>query len=203
MKYTQKRQKSQRGQSEYKAFIAKVREHLLPTNNIVNNKSLIPKWRDVTAIQKVVYYMIYMTVDNRYSVTIDFSESFREKFNRNSYKQLKDVIRRRLNENFKNNLGLIPFYAFIIENKNRDLHLHGIIELASHQVEEVKRVMKVTAFGVNYKTSPMKNHIIHVSRMYTPRRWLQYITKKPRTANLSLYISNGLLKKIKNDYCAL
>ncbi len=199
----QKRKNKNSSKCCYSDFISTIKEYLLPKSPLVNNKSKIPKWRDVTPIQKLAYYSVYINIPNRIALTLNFSNKFIHKFSHLPNKKLKDVIRRRLNQNFKNNLGIVPNYAFIIERKESNFHIHGIIELDSNQIELAKRTMKVTAFGVGFNKSPMKNNILDLQYIYNKNKWLCYMIKNHKNVINSLYISNGLLTSIRNDYNAL
>lgn len=203
MSKPQKRQKFQQGNCCYKAFITTVKEHLLSPASLVNNKSTIPKWRDITQIQKFAYYMMFMKTDDMMAITIDFSHAFRSKFSQQTYKKLKDTIRRRLNENLKNNLEYVPDYAFVIEKKNTQLHIHGVIRLSESQLSLAGKAFKTTAFGAQYEQFAIKNHILNIKKLYNPNGWLRYMLKSCWTAGKSIYISQNLRRLIREDYLSL
>lgn len=203
MKRQQKRQNSKPSKCCYSAFLARVRDYLFPPSDLVNSKATIPKWRDISAVQKLAFYLVYMKATDMWAVSLDFSKEFMKKFSHLTYKKLKDVIRRRLNENFKNNLGFVPLYAFIIERKNTQLHIHGIIKLDGGQIKVAKQVMMITAFGSKYNKSDMKGYIVKIQILYNHRGWLRYMNKNPINALHSLYINTALLRLIKDNYCKL
>lgn len=200
----QKRQKKKQGKCCYSRFIARVIEYLTAPVPLVNNKThqnvVIPKWRNITAIQKLAYCMHYMDTEGFFAITLDFSDEFRKKFGWQIYRILKDTIRRRINANLKNILGYIPPYAFIIEGKNLFLHVHGIIKIPKHQMKELEHALKTTAFGARYNKTKMREHILKMEALYHPRGWFGYMMKNPQTGAASLFISQELRRDIKNNY---
>lgn len=66
-----------------------------------------------------------------------------------------------------------------------------------------RTLCKDTAFGVGFNKSPMKNNILDLQYIYNKNKWLCYMIKNHKNVINSLYISNGLLTSIRNDYNAL
>lgn len=225
---TRKKTKNKRPSRRFSAFISSVRQYIdycrtlaINSNSSVDNKfynnienlididkyKLIP-WEKVTPVQRISFFFYYLALkpDYKYILpfTLDVSDTMRDAYSKLTYEKDAKCIRKRLYDEFFHHLGYIPRYAFVIENKNTQFHLHGVIEVIPETKDKLRKAMKAATFGPDYKKSIMHRNILRIEKEYrkSPEKWLCYINKF-QSAAYSLFISNSLKQDIKSEYEAL
>ncbi len=186
---------------------------LLNFNNIhkiINPETLnLPLWRNVSPTQRLALFLNCFVSNPSYSgivpFTLNVSHFFRDIYSDLTYKEAKEELRKRIYDNFKSNLGYVPRYAFVIEDKNNQFHLHGVIEVNRNDpktYEKLRHALKLSAFGVGYENEEIHKHMLVIKKSYTqkgPRGWFLYMNKD-NTAADSLFISQSLKRDIKAEY---
>ena len=172
----------------------------------------LPLWRNISPTQRLAMFLNCFALTPSYCnivpFTLNVSHFFRDIYSGLTYKEAKDEFRQRLYDNFKSNLGYVPRYAFVIEDKNKQFHLHGIIEVNRDDMEtyeKLRHALKLSAFGVGYENEEMHKHMLVIKKSYTQKGaggWFIYMNKDNTAAN-SLFISNPLKQSIKAEYDAL
>ena len=183
-------------------------------HNIINPKTInLPLWRNVSPTQRLALFLNCFVSNSSYSgivpFTLNVSHFFRDIYSDLTYREAKDELRQRIYDNFKSNLGYVPRYAFVIEDKNKHkdkhFHLHGVIEVNRNDTEtyeKLRHVLKLSAFGVGYENEEMHKHMLVIKTSYTrkgPSGWFLYMNKD-NTAADSLFISQSLKRDIKTEY---
>ncbi|MGD9637511.1 MAG: hypothetical protein AB7U85_00455 [Alphaproteobacteria bacterium] len=174
-------------------------------------KKLRGRWKDLSPKEELV--IIFNNIINyRYLIfTLVLSIGFTKKLKGLSNKEMTDLVRRRLNTNFKNNLGYLPKILFILEGQESQcLHLHGVIGpksdliLSQKQKERIAKIMKKTAFGPDYKNNPMSKNILRLGEVYAPKGWLRYMAKDFKNTKKAIYsqfyICHDLRREAKKYY---
>lgn len=182
-------------------------------HKIINPETFkLPLWRNVSLTQRLALFLNCFASNPSYCnivpFTLNVSHFFRDIYSDLTYKEAKDELRQRIYDNFKSNLGYVPRYAFVIEDKNKQFHLHGIIEVNIGDIEtyeKLRHALKLSAFGVGYENEEMHKHMLVIKKSYTKKGaggWFIYMNKD-NTAADSLFISNSLKQDIKAEYNAL
>ena len=182
-------------------------------HKIINPETFkLPLWRNVSLTQRLALFLNCFASNPSYCnivpFTLNVSHFFRDIYGDLTYKEAKDELRQRIYDNFKSNLGYVPRYAFVIEDKNKQFHLHGIIEVNIGDIEtyeKLRHALKLSAFGVGYENEEMHKHMLVIKKSYTKKGaggWFIYMNKD-NTAADSLFISNSLKQDIKAEYNAL
>lgn len=182
-------------------------------HKIINPETFkLPLWRNVSLTQRLALFLNCFASNPSYCnivpFTLNVSHFFRDIYSDLTYKEAKDELRQRIYDNFKSNLGYVPRYAFVIEDKNKQFHLHGIIEVNIGDIEtyeKLRHALKLSAFGVGYENEEMHKHMLVIKKSYTQKGaggWFIYMNKD-NTAADSLFISNALKQDIKAEYEAL
>ena len=233
MRKKQKISKKKKSQKVYKDFIYIVKwwkyDFILASHisNIYDDNDKkevevyrLPIWRDITDIQKLAYFLYFMSETKSFTYlkpfTLDFSKEFRDRYKNLSYKELKAVIIKRMYGNLDYQLQSIskPMMSFILENKpthrrkdikDKETHIHGIREVFNEDIDsKVRLALKTSVCNRNkeYKRPEYRN-MLHTSEKYDveqgPEGWMRYLNKGV-CSNNGLYISDSLLEKIRNDY---
>ena len=178
-------------------------ETALPlVNNIVYNLNItIPRWKELTKVQKAAFFLQYIVDEKWFALTLRFSNEFMNKCTQQQ--KTTDFIRRRLNENFKNSLGYVPKYLFCTEFDSEGFHIHGVVK-AENDLAIIQKTLKTTAFGRNYTKNPMpENCKIKCRKIYNPPGWACYILKKCNHQKFDIYISNQIITQIRQKYLNL
>lgn len=158
------------------------------------------KWRYLSNIGELFFIFSYAEFSKEFTaMSIDFSDDFEDKVKLADDKY--GFIRRRLNGNFKNILGFIPEYMFILE-KSKKYHIHGIIKVPPKYEDKFKRVIKITVFGKDYKDSPKSRYIVDFRPLYHALGWLGYCLKKRnlKTFKTKYYATDELKRKTKSYF---
>ena len=194
-------------ESQTNHFLETVQEHCKNKSTLVyiNNDIVIPidryiRWKELEPLAKQLLVYLYAQESGFYAITCDFSVGFADKIH-NVSKQ-EDFIRRRLNENFKNNIGKIPLYAFCVDiSKKQYLHIHGII-IGDVNEKILKDIFKRTLFGKNYRINSMKNFEVKLIPMNDGSKWLSYVFKRyySEPNAFSFYCSRNLNRLIQQFY---
>lgn len=109
MRKKQKTNKKKQSQRSYKDFISIVKWHknkfdvLSHISNIYGNEDKkevsvyrLPLWRDITLVQKLAYFFYFMAETKPFKnikpFTLNLSKSFRDRYKKLTYKELKAVI---------------------------------------------------------------------------------------------------------------
>ena len=224
-KRKQKKRKNKRHSRRFSAFIHRVSsvynfysslvdniniQNYNNLQNIINPKTFeISRWRKVTPTQKIAFFF-HCLAKNHIDIvpfTLNVSHFFRDIYHSLKYPEAKEELRQRIYDSIKNNLGYVPCYAFVIEKKNTQLHLHGIIQVPKdiETYKKLRHALKLATFGVDYKNSKMHKHMLVIKESYThngPGGWLIYMNKD-NTAADSLFINTPLKQLIKKEYEAL
>lgn len=173
---------------------------LLVNNNILYDlsKTYIPNWKYLTSIQKIALFFEHVVNDTWQAFTLIFSNDFTQKCNLAENKS--DFIRRRINQNFINKLRYIPKYLFILEGNESGFHIHGVIQ-THNNIEAIKKILKLTAFGPKYKKSPIpESNKIRCKNLSDKLGWACYILKSHRQSKPDCYISQGIIKDTREIY---
>ena len=166
----------------------------LVNNIIYNYNTILPDWKYLNRVQKVAFYMAFVVDDTWHTLNLRFSLKFIEK-NKNEPK-LTDLIRRRLNQNFQNNLNYVPEYLFVIEFDENSFHIHGVIN-AQNDLDKIKRIFKTTSFGRCYTKNPMPENKKIVCKNITDKEgWTCYVLKE-NLGGSNVYISSKITKVAK------
>lgn len=174
-------------------------ETLVFFNNIYNNFIKHPRWKDLDKLVKIFLIFQYGQENGFYALTADFSHEFCQKLQKQNNPE--DFIRRRLNANFKDILGFIPQYSFILEDLSKNGHLHGIIQPNLNK-EKLKQVLKRTFLGKNYRKSAINNHCVKIKPMWDAGGWLAYIFKRylSMPQEVKFYLNQKLQKVVNYRY---
>lgn len=181
--------------NEYNEFISFI--------NITEFK--IPAWRDVTPIQRLAFFLRCLVSSNEEILpfTLNVSKFFMKAYENLTYEEAKEELRNRIYDSLRKNLSSVPKYAFVIEDKNEQCHLHGIIECNKNndEINKLRHALKLATFGCRYEVSSMHKYILRIDYYDKkgPKGWLRYINKNNTSAN-SLFISTPLKKLIKEEY---
>lgn len=219
-----KKTKTRRPSRCYKGFISMVYQWNLLLNALVNNMSSeetsniekladtskwnFVSWEKTNPTQKIAFFFYFLSdradYNNIRPFTLNLSDEIKESYNRLTYKQATQCIRKRLTDEFIHWLGYIPRYMFVIENKNtpvKQMHLHGVIEVNPEKEDKLRNAMKAAGFGHGYKNNPMHQYILRIEkdRDKTLKKWLRYINKSPSAA-YSIFITSSLKRDIKIAY---
>lgn len=173
---------------------------LVYLNNIYyNNIIKYPRWKDLHKIGKLAYVFWYAAEQQFYAITCLFSLELTKKLKKERFPE--DYLRRKLNTNLKKDFGYIPQYCFIIEDLNKNGHLHGIIE-NNIDLKKLRHVLKYTFFGKNYRNSSVNNFSIKIEILHTPEKWLAYILKRNsfEIKIFPVYISQKLTRASSLNY---
>ena len=139
MRKKQKIKKKKQSQRAYKGFISIVNWYknkfdvISHISNIYGNEGKkevivyrLPLWRDITLVQKLAYFFYFMAetqpFENIKPFTLDLSKSFRNRYKKLTYKNLKAVIIKKIYGNLDYILKSSnkPMMSFILENKTKD-----------------------------------------------------------------------------------
>lgn len=172
----------------------------LVNNNIIYNLNNINtcKWKELSKVQKAVFFFDYIVDEKWVAITLRFSLKFME--NCAHQPKLTDFIRRRLNENFKNRLGYVPQYLFSIEFTFDSFHIHGVIEPETN-LDLIEKILKTTAFSRKYKQNSMPESCkLRCKQIYDAHGWGCYVLKRSNHPNFDIYICMPLIKRIRKRY---
>jgi len=165
--------------------------------NYINNIH-IPRWKNLTKVQKAALFFGYVVDKSWAAVTLRFSNAFME--NCAGRRKIADFIRRRLNENFKNRMGYVPEYMFCLEFKDKNFHIHGVIKPGDN-LETIRDVLKTTAYGRNHVKNPMpENRKLQCVPVYDGGGWGNYILKCCNHPAFDIYISDRIKGMIRKKY---
>ena len=234
MRKKQKINKKKKSQRSYKDFISIVKWHknkfdvLSHISNIYENgdkKEVVvyrlPLWRDITLIQKLAYFFYFMAETKDFKnikpFTLNLSKSFRNRYKKLTYKELKAIIIKKIYGNLDYILKSSnkPMMSFILENKTKDkrkdindkeTHIHGIREVFNEATDSKIRLALKTSVcnGKKEYNEPEYHNMLQTKKKYNndkygAKGWLWYLNKGV-CCNHGLYISQSLLEKIRNDY---
>lgn len=179
--------------------LAELSKSLVKNNIIYNlNNTNIPRWKDLSKVQKVGLFFNYIVDESWYAITLRFSDKFVAGCISNS--KITDFIRRRINENFKNRLGYVPEYLFSIEFSKGSFHIHGAIK-PDGNIDIIKKILKTTAF------SKKSTHVYFPEQyklrcvvIYDPKGWGRYILKNRNHPKFDIYICTPITQKIAKKY---
>lgn len=172
----------------------------LVNNNIIYNLNniTIPRWKELSKVQKVELFFNYIVDDSWYAITLRFSNDFIDRCFDNS--KVTDFIRRRINESFKNKLGYVPEYLFSIEFSGGSFHIHGAIK-PSGNIELIKNILKTTAFSKRHlQGSFPEQYKIRCIRIYDAKGWGNYILKNQHHPRFDIYICALITRKIAKTH---
>lgn len=234
MRKKQKIKKKKQSQRAYKGFISIVNWYknkfdvISHISNIYGNEGKkevivyrLPLWRDITLVQKLAYFFYFMAetqpFENIKPFTLDLSKSFRNRYKKLTYKNLKAVIIKKIYGNLDYILKSSnkPMMSFILENKTKDkrkdindkeTHIHGIREVFDETTDSKIRLALKTSVcnGKKEYNEPEYRNMLQTKKKYNDDKygakgWLWYLNKGV-CCNHGLYISQPLLEKIRNDY---
>jgi hypothetical protein len=168
------------------------------TNIIYNlNNINIPRWKDLSKVQKVALFFNYVVDDSWYAITLRFSNEFMANCGNNS--KVTDFIRRRINENFKNKLGYVPEYMFSIEFENGVLHVHGAIK-PNNDLSKIEQILKTAAFSKKrYHTLP-EQFKLRRRCIYNGRGWGRYVLKTCFRSEFDIYMCDAIIRRIAQTH---
>ena len=232
MRKKQKINKKKKSQRSYKDFISIVKWHknnfdiISHISNIYGNEIKkevvvyrLPLWRDITLIQKLAYFFYFMAETKDFKnikpFTLNLSKSFRDRYKKLTYKELKAVIIKKIYGNLDYVLQSSnkPMMSFILENKkknnrkdinDKETHIHGIREVFDETTDcKIRLALKTSVCnGKKEYNEPEYRNMLQTKDKYTKygaKGWLWYLNKGV-CCNHGLYISQPLLEKIRNDY---
>ena len=234
MRKKQKIKKKKQSQRAYKDFISIVKWHknkfdvLSYISNIYENGNKkevvvyrLPLWRDITLVQKLAYFFYFMAETKPFKnikpFTLNLSKSFRDRYKKLTYKELKAVIIKKIYGNLDYVLQSSnkPMMSFILENKtknnrkdinDKETHIHGIREVFDETTDnKVRTALKTSVCnGKKEYKEPEYRNMLQTKDKYNndksgAKGWLWYLNKGA-CCNNGLYISQPLLEKIRNDY---
>lgn len=179
-------------------FILKHHYPLVLDINSYNYK--YPAWDSLNYIDKLVLLGAYLNENNTYKAfTVVLSHRFRQLMKETE--SWADYVRRRLNVNFKNELGFVPDYMFVIEKSKKDLeHLHGVFEINVAHETTIRDVFKRTVFGIGYKQSDINRHIFKTDNLYDAPKWIRYCLKTGHITKEKVYMTSNLRNNVKALY---
>lgn len=173
---------------------------LVLIKTICNYTNPCVRWKRIHETAQLFFSFMYAEVSGDFlAFTCLTSNDFQTRLRMSD--SPADFIRSRLNPNFKNNLGYIPEYMFIVEY-SPNAHIHGIIKVPHDKKNKYKNIMKVTLFGSNYRSSPLNSFIVKFSELNPAIGWLSYCLKgrySPTKAKL-IYKSNNLRNSVKSYF---
>lgn len=172
----------------------------LVNNNIIYNLNniKIPRWKDLSKVQKVSLFFNYIVDNSWFAITLRFSDKFVAGCIDNP--KITDFIRRRINENLKNRLGYVPEYLFCIEFENGMFHIHGAIK-PNGDIKTIERILKTTAFSKKYKHNTFpEQYKLRCVMIYDAKGWGQYILKNRYHPKFDIYICTPITKRIAKKY---
>lgn len=163
------------------------------------------RWKDISNKDKLILIFGYIIDKSYYTLSLDLSKSFIKKISHLSRKEQIDFIRRRVNINLKNNFGYLPNSILLVAyEKDREIHLHGVIKINYNEINKLKRILKKTFFGKDYKETSFNRYIVDIKQVYAPKSWLRYITKdfanNSKKVFNEFYICRALIKEAKQIY---
>lgn len=234
MRKKQKINKKKQSQRAYKGFIFLVNWYknkfdvISHISNIYGNEDKkevsvyrLPLWRELTPIQKLAYFFYFMAETKDFTsfkpFTLNLSKSFRNRYKKLTYKELKAVIIKKIYGNLDYALQLSnkPMMSFILENKttnkrkdinDKETHIHGIREVFNENIDyKVRTALKTSVCnGKKEYQEPKYRNMLQTKDKYNndksgAKGWLWYLNKGA-CCNNGLYISQPLLEKIRNDY---
>ena len=234
MRKKQKTNKKKQSQRAYKDFIFLVNWYknkfdvLSHISNIYENETKkevtiyrLPLWRDITLIQKLAYFFYFMAETKDFKnikpFTLNLSKSFRDRYKKLTYKELKAIIIKKIYGNLDYILKSSnkPMMSFILENKTKDkrkdindkeTHIHGIREVFDEMTDcKIRLALKTSVCnGKKEYNEPEYRNMLQTKDKYNndkygAKGWLWYLNKGV-CCNHGLYISQSLLEKIRNDY---
>lgn len=168
------------------------------TNIIYNlNNINIPRWKDLSKVQKVALFFNYVVDDSWYAITLRFSNEFMSSCKNNS--KVTDFIRRRINENFKNKLGYVPEYMFSIEFENGLLHMHGAIK-PDNDLKKIKQILKTTAFSKKRYCTLPEQFKLSCKGIYNARGWGRYVLKTCCRTEFDIYMCDPIIRRIAQTH---
>ncbi len=175
---------------------------LVYINKILNNNYYYikyPRWKDLSELMKLFFVFQFGEDNSFWALSCRMSPSLCEKLTQK--RNPEDFLRRRLNANFKNQLGGILQYCFTLEDLKNDAHLHGIIQ-SNVDKEKLKKTLKRTFLGKNYRNSSINNFCIRFEQLYDASGWLVYILKRNsfKIKLFPVYISRELNRLVQNKY---
>lgn len=187
------------------------RESLIKSEEFKYKKNLTSlvnrtkRWKDLANKDKLILMFHYIIDENYLSISLNISHELIEKIKDLLPKEQIDYLRRRMNLNIKNKLGYIPKGVWLVAHeKNRKLHLHGVIQVKPEERKQLKEILKRTMFGKGYKGLNINKYIIKDTWVYAPKNWLRYMTKDNQNTKKkvfdSLYICRELTKEVKAIY---
>lgn len=177
------------------------------TEDFINiNKIELLAWERVNPIQRIAFYFYCLTTNPTYSnmfpFTLNLSKEMEESYGNDDLdcEKMAICIRKRLDDEFLKYLHYIPKFSFIIETIPY-LHIHGIAEVLPETREELRKAMKIAAFGKDYAKSKMHRYILRIEKGYreSPDHWFNYITKYESAAE-SVFITSSFKREIKAEY---
>ena len=168
------------------------------TNIIYNlNNINIPRWKDLTKVQKVALFFNYVVDNSWFAITLRFSNDFMASSKNNL--KITDFIRRRINENFRNKLGYVPEYMFSIEFENGLLHMHGVIK-PNDDFAKIEQILKTTAFSKRcYHIFP-EQFKLRSKRIYNSRGWGRYVLKTCFKSEFDIYLCDSIIRRIAQTH---
>ena len=177
------------------------------TEDLINiNKIELLAWKRVNPIQRIAFYFYCLTTNPTYSnmfpFTLNLSKEMEESYGNDDLdcEKMAICIRKRLDDEFLKYLHYIPKFSFIIETIPY-LHIHGIAEVLPETREELRKAMKIAAFGEDYAKSKIHRRILRIEKGYrkTPDHWFNYITKYESAAE-SVFITSSFKREIQAEY---
>ena len=198
--------KKRAGKHQYRTILRscrKIAETELPlVNNIIYNLDIdIPRWKELTKVQKAAFFFEYIVDESWVAITLRFSNEFMR--NCASKEKITDFIRRRLNMNLKNRLGYVPEYLFCIEFEADGFHIHGVIK-PNGNLETIRKVLKITAFGRDYTKNLLPDSCkLRCKQVYNAPGWGHYILKRCNKSKFDIYICGRLIAQIRKKYSDL
>lgn len=177
------------------------------TEDFINiDKIELLDWERVTPTQRIAFYFCCLTTNPTYSnmfpFTLNLSKEMEESYGKDDldYEEMAICIRKRLDDEFLKYLHYIPKFSFIIETIPY-LHIHGVVEVLPETKEELRKAMKIAAFGDDYAKSKIHRRILRIEKGYkkSPDHWFNYITKYESSAE-SVFITSSFKREIQAEY---
>lgn len=227
---TSKKRKSQRAFKDFISIVKRCKNDfdVIPyISNIYGNEYRkkkvtvyrLPIWRNVTQVQKLAYFFYFMAetkeFENIKPFTLDLSKPFRDKYKNLTFRELKAVIIKKVFGNLYYHLKSSdkPMMSFILENKgkskrkdinDKETHIHGIREVIDEETDnKVRSALKTSVCnGKKEYNAPKHRNMLQTKdgyNKYGAKGWLWYLNKGI-CSNNGLYISQSLLKEIRQDY---
>lgn len=185
--------KNKGGKSQYHP-----QKSLVYNNIIYNLNNNIPRWKELSKVQKVDLFFTYIVDDKWIAMTLRFSDAFVAKCVGRT--KITDFIRRRINENFKNKLGYVPEYMFCLEFDQNYFHIHGVIK-PDNDFDVIKKVLKASAFcNRKYQKIFPEQFKLKCAMLYRAKGWGNYILKHCDHKLFDIYLCLPIIRRIAHKY---